>query len=108
MGDPEFKIGDLIKRENVKSSAQIIPSTEDDATALRNDGQELQAEYLRTHRETRDRGSQRRERFHSQGRTYRTHSYVSILAQRKAAGLEWVSRDKSRRFVQRDGSPMPG
>lgn len=42
------------------------------------------------------------------GRTYRIHSYVSILARHKAAGLEWVSRDKSRRFVQRDGSPMPG
>lgn len=40
------------------------------------------------------------------GRTYRIHSYVSILARRKAVGLEWVLRDKSRRFVQRDGLPM--
>ena len=40
------------------------------------------------------------------GRTYRIHSYVSILARRKAAGLEWVSRDRRRRFVQKDGSPL--
>ncbi len=40
------------------------------------------------------------------GRTYRIHSYVSILARRKAAGLEWVSRNRSRRFVQKDGSPL--
>lgn len=49
-------------------------------------------------------------RKHAHGRlprAYRIHSYVSILARRKAAGLEWVSRDRSRRFVQRDGSPMP-
>lgn len=42
------------------------------------------------------------------GRTYRIHSYVSILARRKAAGMEWVARNKSRTFVQRDGSPLPG
>ena len=40
------------------------------------------------------------------GRTYRIHSYATILARRKAAGLEWVSRDRSRRFVQKDGSPL--
>ena len=40
------------------------------------------------------------------GRTYRIHSYSTILARRKAAGLEWVSRDRSRRFVQKDGSPL--
>ncbi len=40
------------------------------------------------------------------GRTYRIHPYATILARRKAAGLEWVSRDRSRRFVQKDGSPL--
>ena len=40
------------------------------------------------------------------GRTYRIHSYATILARRKATGMEWVSRDRSRRFVQKDGSPL--
>ena len=40
------------------------------------------------------------------GRTYRIHSFATILARRKAAGMEWVSRDRSRRFVQKDGSPL--
>jgi len=40
------------------------------------------------------------------GRTYRIHSYASILVRRKLSGLEWVSRDRSRRFVQKDGSPL--
>lgn len=40
------------------------------------------------------------------GRTYRIHSYATILARRKAAGMEWVSRDRSRRFVHKDGSPL--
>lgn len=40
------------------------------------------------------------------GRTYRVYSYASILKRRRAAGLQWVSRDKSRRFVQENGSPL--
>ena len=40
------------------------------------------------------------------GRTYRVHSYASILARREAAGLAWVTRDRSRRFVQQDGAPL--
>ena len=27
------------------------------------------------------------------GRTYRVHSYASILIRRRAAGMEWVARD---------------
>ena len=38
------------------------------------------------------------------GRTYRIHSFTNILARRKAAGYEWVSRDKTRKFVQPDGT----
>ncbi len=41
-----------------------------------------------------------------EARTYRIHSFKSILARRKAAGYEWVSRDKRRAFVQEDGTPF--
>lgn len=40
------------------------------------------------------------------GRTYRVFSYASILKRRKAAGFEWVSRDKARKFIQKDGLPF--
>ncbi len=40
------------------------------------------------------------------GRTYRVHSYATILIRRRAAGMEWVARDKSRRFVRQDGGPL--
>lgn len=40
------------------------------------------------------------------GRTYRVHSYATILIRRRAAGMEWVARDKSRRFVRQDGRPL--
>jgi hypothetical protein len=40
------------------------------------------------------------------GRTYRVFSYATILKRRKAAGFEWVSRDKTRKFVQKDGLPF--
>ncbi len=42
-----------------------------------------------------------------EARTYRLHSFKNILARRKAAGYEWVSRDKRRAFVQEDGTPFP-
>ncbi len=41
------------------------------------------------------------------GRTYRVYSFVKTLERRKAAGLEWAVWDKGRRFVQKDGSPLP-
>lgn len=41
-----------------------------------------------------------------EARTYRIHSFKNILARRKAAGYEWVSRDKRRSFVQEDGTPF--
>jgi hypothetical protein len=41
------------------------------------------------------------------GRTYRVLNFDELLKRRRAAGMEWVSRDKSRRFVQKDGSPLP-
>ena len=40
------------------------------------------------------------------GRTYRVHSYDNILLKRRAVGMEWVARDKSRRFVRQDGGPL--
>jgi hypothetical protein len=40
------------------------------------------------------------------GRTYRVFSYASILKRRKAAGFEWVSRDKARKFIQKNGLPF--
>ena len=40
------------------------------------------------------------------GRTYRVHSCDTILIKRRAAGMEWVARDKSRRFVRQDGGPL--
>jgi hypothetical protein len=41
------------------------------------------------------------------GRTYRVFSFGEILKRRRAAGFEWVSRDKSRKFVQKDGLSFP-
>ena len=42
-----------------------------------------------------------------EARTYRIHSFKNILVRRKAAGYEWVTRDKRRAFVQEDGTPFP-
>ena len=41
-----------------------------------------------------------------EARTYRLHSFKNILLRRKAAGYEWVSRDKRRAFVQENGTPF--
>ena len=35
------------------------------------------------------------------GKTYKVYSYTAILAQRRAAGLEWVIRTKGVKFVDR-------
>ena len=35
------------------------------------------------------------------GKTYRVYSYSAILAQRRAAGLEWVIRTKGVKFIER-------
>ena len=42
-----------------------------------------------------------------EARIYRLHSFKNILVRRKAAGYEWVTRDKRRAFVQEDGTPFP-
>ena len=40
------------------------------------------------------------------GKTYRVFSYQTILARRRAAGLQWVVRNKAVRFVSSDGSEL--
>lgn len=42
------------------------------------------------------------------GRTYRIFSFDQILARRKAAGMEYVVRDKGVRFVTVSGEPLGG
>jgi hypothetical protein len=40
------------------------------------------------------------------GKTYRVHSYTTILERRRAAGMEWVIRTKGVRFVNPDGGAI--
>jgi hypothetical protein len=96
-----------------------LPETEADETRLVSLGWRTMARYCTLN----DKGCKRNtaglisklaidvicaENIHNRkGRTYRVFSFGEILKRRRAAGFEWVSRDKSRRFVQKDGLSFP-